>query len=199
MAEEPDQIRDDIEVTRDRLANDVDRLADKTSPSRIAQRRVADAKAKMHGLSDRVMGNAHDNGGTVKDKASGAVDTAKDKASDVAGQVTDRVRQAPAAVGRQTQGNPVATGLVAFGAGMLAASLLPATGLEKRAGRQLRAHADDLVEPVRQPLAESAEHLREDLGSHAQESLASVRDTAKEAARSTAQTAKDAAADAKQA
>ena len=206
MAEEPDQIRDDIEVTRDRLAHDVDRLADKTSPSRMAQRRWSGAKAKVRGMSDRVMGSAHDNGGAAKDKASDAVDTVKDKAGDVAGtvrdqagQVADHVRQAPAAVGRQTQGNPVAAGLIAFGAGMLLASLLPATGLEKLAGLQLRDHADDLVEPVRQPLTESAQHLREDLGNHAQEAVASVRDTAKDAARSTAQTAKGAAAQAKQA
>jgi hypothetical protein len=32
---------------------------------------------------------------------------------------------------RQTQGNPIAAGLIAFGAGMLVASLLPATDLEK--------------------------------------------------------------------
>jgi uncharacterized protein YjbJ (UPF0337 family) len=195
MAEEPDQIRDDIEVTRDRLAQDVDRLADKTSPSRMAQRRLAGAKTKVRGLSDRVMGSAHDNGGTAKDKAGDMAGAVREQA----GQVADQVRQAPAAVGRQTQGNPVAAGLIAFGAGMLVASLLPATTLEKRAGRQLRERADDLVEPVRQPLTESAEHLREDLGSHAQESLASVRDTAKDAARSTAQTAKDAAVHAKQA
>ena len=73
MAEEPDQIRDDIEVTRDRLARDVDRLADKTSPSRVVQRRWGGAKAQMRGLSDRVMGSAHDNGSTAKDKASDAV------------------------------------------------------------------------------------------------------------------------------
>jgi len=44
MAEEPDQIRDDIELTRTRLAHDVDRLADKTSPTRVAQRRWTGAK-----------------------------------------------------------------------------------------------------------------------------------------------------------
>jgi uncharacterized protein YjbJ (UPF0337 family) len=204
MAEEPDQIRNDIEVTRERLAHDVDRLADKTSPARIAQRRWGGAKSKVRGLSDRVMGSARGNGGAAKDKASDAADSAKDKAADVAGTVRDQageiagqVRDTPAMLGRQTQGNPVAAGLIAFGAGMLVASLLPATAVEQRAGQQLRDHADDLVEPIRQPLAESAQHLREDLGSNAQESVASIRDTAKDAARTTTQTAKDAVAQAK--
>lgn len=206
MVEEPDQIRDDIALTRDRLARDVDRLADKTSPSRMAQRRWTGAKAKARGISDRVMGSAHDNGSTAKDTVSSALDTVKDKAGDAAGTVRDTTEQAagtarpaPAAVGRQTQGNPVAAGLIAFGAGMLVASLLPATTLEKRAGQQLREHADDLVEPVRQPLTESAQHLREDLGDHTHEAVAAVRDTAKDTARSTAQTANDAATHTKQA
>ena len=64
MAEEPDQIRDDIELTRARLAHDVDRLADKTSPARVAQRGWTGAKAKVRGMSDRVMGSARESGGT---------------------------------------------------------------------------------------------------------------------------------------
>ena len=39
MAEEPDRLRQDIELTRASLSRDVDQLADKTSPRRVAQRR----------------------------------------------------------------------------------------------------------------------------------------------------------------
>ena len=53
---------------------------------------------------------------------------------------------------------------------MLVASLLPATELEKRAGRQMRDHADELVEPVREPLKESAH----DLGDRAKEAATAV-------------------------
>jgi hypothetical protein len=197
MAEEPDQIRDDIEVTRTQLAHDVDRLADKTSPSRVAQRRWGNAKARLRGMSDRVMGTASNGGASVKDKASDVAGTVKDKAGDVAGQVADQVRDAPAMVSRQTQGNPIAAGLIAFGAGMLVASLLPATEVEKRAGQQLREQTGGLADQVREPLQESAQHLREDLGDHAREAVASVKDTAKVAAQSTAQTAKDNAQSAK--
>jgi len=204
MAEEPDQIRDDIELTRTQLAHDVDRLADKTSPSRVAQRRWSNAKARLRGMSDRVMGTASNGGTSVKDKASDVAGTVrdkagdvKDKAGDVAGQVADQVREAPAMVSRQTQGNPIAAGLIAFGAGMLVASLLPTTEVEKRAGQQLREQAGDLAEQVREPLQESVQSLREDLGDHAREAVASVKDTAKDAAQSTAQTAKDNAQSAK--
>jgi hypothetical protein len=188
MAEESDQIRDDIELTRTQLAHDVDRLADKTVPSRVAQRQWGRAKAKVRGVSDRVMGAASDNGSTIKDKASGALGTVQDKTSDVAGQV----KQAPAAINEQTRGNPVAAGLIAFGAGLLVASLMPASNVEKRAGQQLRDHADDLIEPVRQPLTESVQQVRDGMGDSAKEAAASVRDTAKDAARTTAKAAKDA-------
>jgi len=205
MAEAPDHIRDDIELTRARLAQDVDRLADKTSPGRVAQRGWQNTKAKVRGVTERVMGTAHDGGGTVKAKASDAVDSVKDTASgavdsvrDATGDVAEHARQAPAAVRRQTQGNPVAAGLIAFGAGLLAASLLPATELEKRAGRQVRDHAEDLVEPVREPLTQAAR----DLGDRAKDAAAAVGDTAKDAARSTARsttvTTKDAVAEVKQ-
>jgi len=119
-------------VTRARLAHDVDRLADKTNPSRIAQRRWSGTKSKVRGLSERVMGAARDSGGSAKDKVSSAAE-----------QAADQVRQAPEMVSRQTPGNPIAAGLIAFGAGMLVASLLPATTIERQAGQALREHGSD--------------------------------------------------------
>jgi gas vesicle protein len=193
MAEEPDQIRDDIELTRARLAHDVDRLADKTSPSRIAQRRWSGTKARMRSVSDRVMGSARDSGGGLKDKAGDAAGTVRDKASDVAGTVKDKagdvaeqVREMPAAMNRQTQGNPIAAGLIAFGAGMLVASLLPVTELERRAGQQVCDNADDLIDPLKEPLTAAAH----DLGDSAKDAASALRDTAKDAAQTTAQSAK---------
>jgi len=194
VAEEPDRIRDDIELTRARLATDVDRLADRTSPSRVAQRGWQRTKERARGVSDRVMGTASSGGHAVKDSAADAAGTVQEKAGDVA----DQLRRVPDVTIRQTRGNPIAAGLIAFGAGLLTASLLPATELEKRAGRQVRDHADDLVEPVRGPLTEAAQ----DLGQRAKEAAASVGETAGDAARTTAQsakaTAKDAGAEVKQ-
>ena len=117
----------------------------------VAQRGWQNTKEKVRGVTERVMGAAHDGGSTVQDRTSNAVGTVKDKTSDAvdtvkdkAGDVATQIQQAPAAARRQTQGNPIAAGLIAFGAGLLAASLLPATELEKRAGRQVRDHADEL-------------------------------------------------------
>jgi hypothetical protein len=191
MAEEPDQIRNDIELTRTQLAQDVDRLTSKTSPSQIAQRRWTGAKSRVRGVTDRVMGTARDTGGGVSGKASDVAGKAGDVASNVAGNVADGVRQTPAAISRKTEGSPIAAGLIAFGAGLLVASLLPTTELEKRTGQQVRERAGDVADQVREPLQESAQHLRDDLGDKARDAVAAVRDTAQGAAQSTAQTAKD--------
>src|SRR6266496_6422627 len=96
-----------------------------------------------------------------------------------AGNVADTVRQAPEAVTRRTQGNPVAAGVIAFGVGLLAASLLPTTDAEKRAGQQLKENAGDLVEPVRQPLKESAQQVKDDVSGTVRDAAQQVKETAR--------------------
>jgi gas vesicle protein len=204
MAEEPDRIRQEIESTRSELARNVDALADKTIPTRVAQRRWSSVKEKVRGVSDTVMGTPKHAANSMQDSTRSAVGTvqdtasqATDKAGEVAGNVADTVRQAPRAVTRQAQGNPIAAGVIAFGVGLLAASLIPATEVEKRAGQQLKENAGDLVEPVRQPLMESAQQLKDDLSGSVQDAAQQVKETAKDAAQTTKDEARASAQDAK--
>jgi len=204
MVEEPDRIRDEIESTRHELARNVDALADKTIPTRVAQRRWSNAKEKVRGVSDRVMGTPKHAADSMQGSTRSAVDTVQDKASqaadrasEAAGNVADTVRQAPEAVTRRTQGNPVAAGVIAFGVGMLAASLLPTTDAEKRAGQQLKENAGDLVEPVRQPLKESAQQVKDDVSGTVRDAAQQVKETARDAAQNTKEEAKWSAQDAK--
>jgi len=197
MVEEPDRIRNDIDDTRSDLARRVDLLADKTIPTRVAQRRWSAVKEKVMGspaprhgtYSAGEGGSAVD---SVRDSAKSAVATAQDKAS----QVGDSVKDAPAAVARQTQGNPIAAGVIAFGVGLLAASLIPATDVEKRAGAQLKDNAGGLVDQVREPLQESAQQLKSDLTGTVKDASESVKATAQDAAHTTAREAKSSAQDA---
>src|SRR3954471_19792610 len=107
MAEEPDRLRQDIEATRASLTRDVDLLAEKTSPTKVAQRRWTAVKEKVMGTSDQARHAASDATssalGTVQDKTSSAMSSVQDKAHDTA----DAVRSAPRAVATQAQGNPV--------------------------------------------------------------------------------------------
>jgi ElaB/YqjD/DUF883 family membrane-anchored ribosome-binding protein len=196
VAEEPDRIRNEIEYTRAELANNVDRLADKTSPGRVARRRWSAMKERVMG-SPRHAANA--TSGTA-DAARSTVSTVQDtasrageRASAAAQEVTDTVREAPEMVARQTQGNPIAAGVIAFGVGLLVASLIPTTDVERRAGEQLRDNAGDLTDRVREPLRESATQLKEDVSGTVREATDRVKETARDAATTTKEEARSSA------
>ena len=163
----PEEIRRDIERTRMELATDVDTLHEKVSPSAIASRRTQATKNRLSSVKDRVMGSAH-----------GVSSSASSTGSDVAGSV----KQAPSAVRQQTQGNPLAAGVIAFGAGWLISSLLPSSDKEQQvtmaAKDQVQEHSDTLTAPLK----EAAQGAKENLQPKAQEAADSVKSTATEAA-----------------
>jgi len=163
MAAQPEVIRSEIERSREDLAYDIDRLADRTSPRRIARRRWESMRSRLDDVRDRVMGVSHDAGERVGD-------TAAD------------VREAPERVARAAQGTPVAAGLIAFGAGLLAASLLPETDAERRMAREVTERARDLAEP----LQETGRQIASDMGESVKEAAAEVKETATQAVRETA-------------
>ena len=140
---DPDVIRRQIEDTRRELSYDVDALNEKVNPARVVDRRVTAAKGRMTPLKEKVMGSAQDTTSSAHGMASNAAGSVQDAASSAAGAVQDAassavgaVQQAPDAVVRQTQGNPLAAGLIAFGVGWLVSSLLPASEKEKQLAQQ---------------------------------------------------------------
>lgn len=182
MATEPELMREQIEQDRGNLALHVDQLADRTSPRRIAQRNLDKVSDKARSLRDAVMGTSSAAGQGIKD-AAGTV-------GDAVGSVGDAVGSLPNMAARRTRGNPLAMGLIAFGAGLLAASLIPESDAERRAAHQL---ADsDMVKGVAAPLGESVDRMRSDLGDRAKEAGQQVAETAKQAASATAEQAKEA-------
>jgi uncharacterized protein YjbJ (UPF0337 family) len=192
MAEEPDRLRQNIESTRASLTRDVDMLADKTSPTRVAQRRWSAVKEKVMGSSEHAKHAAADTTSsamsTVQDKAG----TVQDKASEAAHQTADSVKNAPRAVAQQTQGNPLAAGIIAFGVGMLAATVIPVTDVERRAGRQLKDNAGDLTDRVKDVAVE----MKDDLSGSVQQAVGQVKETATDAAQTTKDQAQSSAQDA---
>jgi hypothetical protein len=173
MAAQPEVIRSQIESTREELAYDVDRLADRTNPRRVVRRRWDSLKSRAADVRDRVMGVSED---------------AVDRVRDTSGEATSAIREAPEAVVRQTQGNPVAAGLIAFGAGLLAASLLPETEAERRVAHEVAKRADELAAP----LMESGRQIASEVGETVKDAASEVKDTAAEAASTTANRARDA-------
>ncbi|TQN44262.1 uncharacterized protein DUF3618 [Blastococcus colisei] len=199
---DPDVIRRQIEDTRRELSYDVDALNEKVNPARVVDRRVTAAKGRMSTLKEKVMGSAQDTSATAQHRASNVAGSVQGSASSAAGTVQDAasnavgaVQQAPDTVIRQTQGNPLAAGLIAFGVGWLVSSLLPASEKEKQLAQQaetaVKEHKDTLLEPAKQ----AAQEMGEQLKPAAQEAVESVKATAQDAATTVTEEGKSAAAD----
>ena len=186
---DPEVIRRQIEDTRRELSYDVDALNEKVNPARVVDRRVSAAKGRITNLKEKVMGSAHDTASSTQGMASnaagsvqGATSSAVSSVQDAASSAVGAVQQAPDAVVRQTQGNPLAAGLIAFGVGWLVSSLLPASEKEKQLAQQaesaVREHKDALLEPAKQ----AAQEIGDQLKPAAQDAVESVKATAQDAA-----------------
>ncbi len=199
MGTEPDELRREVDDTWAHLARNVDLLADRMMPGRVACRKIDATHSRLSGMKERVMGTAHSGVGGVADtahSASGqageAVGRVTDAVSGTASSIGDAAQQAPAQIRQQTQGSPLAAGVIAFGAGMLAAALLPATKAEEQLGGQLREHADQFVEPVKQTALQAARDVQDELREPAAQAVQAVKDTAAESARTTGDHARQA-------
>ncbi|MEU4622026.1 DUF3618 domain-containing protein [Actinoplanes sp. NPDC023801] len=186
MAEEPERLRQDIEITRASLTRDVDLLAEKASPGRIAQRR-------WNSVKDRVMGSADHVRQVAGDSTSSARSTVQDGAAHL-GEAAGAVRGVPRAAVAQTQGNPLAAGIIAFGAGMLAATLIPVSDTERRAGQQLRDGGGDLTDKVKDLTAD----IRDDLAGTVEHAVDEIKSTARDAASTSKKQVRSSAQQAKQ-
>jgi ElaB/YqjD/DUF883 family membrane-anchored ribosome-binding protein len=178
MSQTPEEIRADIERTRQELGTDVDALADKVSPSGIAHRQTGKIKDGIRRARENVMGTAGESTADARDTLHHA---------------GEAVRESPRQALRQTRGNPVAAGLIAFGLGMLVSSLVPPSEAERQAAQTVKKKA----EPLTHEVAEAAQHVAEDLKEPAREAAEQVKATATEGAQHVKDDARDAAADVK--
>jgi len=175
--DDPDAIRRDIEATQAELSSDVDALADKVTPSKVVHRKVDSAKDRVVDVRDRVMGKADETTARVSDTAhgmTGSVSDAGHRAGDLASSAKEQTRS-------KARGNPLAAGLIAFGAGWLVGSLLPATEKEKETAAQAKDRLQEKAQPVMEQAKESAREVGENLKQPAQEAAQSVKDRATDA------------------
>jgi hypothetical protein len=168
-----EELRAQIERQRSELGRDLEVLGDKVSPGRIVERRRAAVRQSARGFKDRVMG---------------AADTATTRVGDTAGSVSGAVSSAgstvagaPQATIQAAQGNPLAVGLVAFGAGAVLAALLPTSEKERRV---ITERAEPALQKAAEEAGAAAQHAVEELKPAAQDAAEAVRSTAQDAAES---------------
>jgi hypothetical protein len=191
----PEEIQRNIERTRASLRADVNRLNDRVSPARVVGRRVERVKGTATSVKERVMGSADDGTGlrAAGDSVSSGASSAKEAVRSAASTVGDAAFAAPQKARRQTRGNPMAAGVIAFGIGWLLSSLPPATQREQDVAELAEDNARELADPLKEKAQEVAGNLQQPL----QHSVEQVKSAATDAATQTAEHAKSAAADVK--
>lgn len=185
MAENPEELKRNIEQTRRNVGRDVDALTEKVSPGRVVGRRVDRARGGVHRLKEHVMGSAE----SVGDSAGSAVSTMQDAGS----KVGDAVGSAPDVARARTRGTPLAAGLIAFAAGWVAAAALPASTRERELAQETKDKAMEAAGPVKEQAAQVAQEVKENLQEPAQEAVENVKQSASQAATEVADEGRSAA------
>ena len=172
MGQSTEELRRDIEQTRDGLSDTLDAIGDRVSPGRVLERRKNRTVQGLQSLRDRVMGT---------------VSNAKDGISDGTGSAVDTITSTPDTVRAQTQGSPLAAGGIAFGVGFLIAAVFPPSQSEQQAAQSLLEKA----EPVKDELLAAGQDVASELKDSARTALDEVKGTAADAKQAVADTAHD--------
>lgn len=173
MGQDPEQLRADIAQTRQDLDADLDLLGEKVSPDKVIERRVEATKGRFTDARTKVMGPS----GVPSDQG-----------------MTSTIKNSPEAARSTAAGQPFAAGLIAFGAGWLLSSLLPASQAEIRAADKVR---DNVEGPVKEQLKASAHEIKDNVQPAAQQAAESVKESATDAAQTVKGQAQNAQAEVK--
>ena len=172
MGQSADQLRREIEDTRGDLGETLEAIGDRVSPGRMIERRKNRMMLSLRTVRERVMGKASETGRAMGDTAGGAIDT---------------LTSAPDTVREQTQGSPLMAGAIAFGVGVITASIVKPSEFEREAAEQLI----DKVEPVKQELKDAGQEMAEHLKEPLREAVDQVKETAAGGAQAMTDAAKD--------
>ena len=175
MGQDTQRMSRDIEGTRDDLSRNLDALSDKVSPSRMVERRVQRARGGLSRMRDKVMGSAQG----VGDSASSVGSTVSDAASSTAETVREKA-----------EGNPLAAGLIAFGAGWLLSSMMPASQKETEMAGKLVDVAKEQGQPIAREAAQVGREMGGTLKEKATEAAQDVRSSAEDSAKHVADEAR---------
>jgi hypothetical protein len=172
------------------MSGTIDAIADRASPARMVRRQRRRIGDRVRHLREVVMGSAEEAYDSATDKAQGLASGAREGMQSAA----EGVRQAPDALKRQTQGSPIAVGLIAFGAGALAAAVIPSSRVERQTASRLREEAEPAVQQLKQAGQEVAAEVKES----ATDAVEQLQSSAGESGQQLADRARTAAEDVKQ-
>lgn len=186
------ELRLSAERDRARMGDTLDAIGDRLSPERVVERRKAAVGQGFRRMREAVMGSPGYVEPVTQRTREGAQNVTHNVAStaaDAARSAADNVRHAPEMIADQTRGNPVAVGVIAFGAGMLLATLFPKTETEQ----QLIGDARPTIDGAKDELQGTGRELAADVRDHAKDAAQQVTQAGKEAASNVADQTKSSA------
>jgi vacuolar-type H+-ATPase subunit H len=181
-----EQLTTDIAGTREDLAQNLDALNYRVNPSQVMARRKRAARGRLTSMKEKVMGSAQD----MRESASST-------GSSMTGTVSGTASDAASTLQSKTEGNPLAAGVIAFGAGWLISSLMPASEQEQQAAQRMvetaKEHGQPVIDEAKSVGQEMGENLKEQAGQAADEVKSSAQESAqnvKQEGQSSAETVK---------
>jgi gas vesicle protein len=168
------------------VAERVENVRERVSPTRIIDRRTESLRLGIRSVQESVMGRNDDvareselEEGRFTGTVRGQSKRLAERTGKVTAAVADRAQQPPDTLRDKTEGNPLVAGLVAFGGGVLLASLLPPSDPERKVARQVKERA----EPVKEKAIEAGRSVADQVQQSAQDSTEQVKQQATDAAK----------------
>ena len=175
MSTRTEELRMDIAEERRELAESIEAIGDRVSPGRMVERRTNRVKDRLTSVKDTVMGAAP----SMPHPHAPSMSTPS--MPDVSG---------------TTRGNPLAAGLVAFGTGLLAAAVFPATRKEAEVAQSAREAVEPLAQEVGKEVASGLQDKAKEAAEQVKATATESAEQVKEAATAATEHAKDAASSA---
>ena len=156
----------------------------------MADRSRERTRRRVSGLRERLMGPVDTARTTFADSTGDR--SIGSRVGDVASNVTDH--DPAGAVTQRVEGSPLAMGLVAFGIGFVAGSVIPPSRSEQELAHRLEPQVSQLAQGAAETVKEAGEHLAPAV----QEEAASLKDEAQSAVGKVTETGKQEASAARQ-
>ena len=168
------------------VAERIETVRERVSPARILERRTEPLRRGIRSVQDSLTERNHDvargnqleAGARVTDTVRARSQRLAERTSDVAGTVADRAQRAPGGLRAKAGEHPFVAGFLAFGGGVLVASLVAPSNRERKIAR----HVTDKAQPVKDKAIEAGRSVADEIQQTAQDRAAQVKKQAGQAA-----------------
>lgn len=177
IARSRDELGGTIGALEERLAQTKEDVVDRVSPKRVWHRKTDELRRRVGAVTGSVTGmteRMETQVATGTRRVRGEVQGLAEQTSAGVSRATDGARGGQAGLRQRAEDNPMAAGLVALGAGVLMASLLPPTPAERKAALRLR----DELSPLQEQASKAGRQVAEEVTQSAQERMEQVKSRA---------------------